>query len=471
MAEQRKLLRRLGSVRARTTVLATAVMALALAVAAVALLLLVQRTVVSNLDQSAQARARDVAAQLRQRTLPSAPAVPDEENAIIQVLQGSRVLASSSNVEDEPAVFTLPAGASDVRTGTIRTPVGDGHTYRVVALPTGSETVVVALSTEQADETVRTVARVLAAGAPALLLLVAAMTWMVTGRSLRPVEQIRREVSDITASELDRRVVEPGNDDEVSRLARTMNDMLGRLEQAQGRQRQFVGDASHELRSPLAAARTEIEVALAHPEITCWPQTGEELLAEVVRMQRLVQDLLFLARRGEVATLPGHERVDLGQVVVGEVDRAQVAAPHLDLRVDAADAEVEGRSADLGRLVRNLLENAVRYARAQVLVGVHVGDGRVTVTVEDDGPGIPEAERSRVFERFARLDAGRGRDEGGSGLGLAIARDVAEAHHGSIEVTQRDLGARFVVMLPLPQGQAPLRPGEAEPRGQRPASA
>lgn len=448
MASRPRLLRRLGSVRARTTLVASLVVGAALGVAAVGLVTLVQRTLVGNLDQSAQVRARDLAAQIRQQALPSSPAVPDEENAVVQVFRGAHVLASSSNLRGEPPVWPGASKGSGTRFATIEPPVGDGQHYRAAAVQVGADTVVVALSEEQAVGTVRTVTQVLLVGTPVLLLLVAATTWRVTGRALRPVEQIRREVANITGSALDRRVGALGTDDEVDRLARTMNDMLERLEQADQRQRRFVGDASHELRSPLAAARTELEVALAHPGIAPWAETGEEVLTELVRMQRLVQDLLFLARLGEDNSLPGTRRVLLIEVVSDEVDRAGGAHPGVDIEVQLADVEVWGRPGDLARLVRNLLENGTRHARSRVTVDLKAVGDRARLVIEDDGEGIPETERELVFERFTRLDPGRGRYEGGTGLGLAIARDVAVAHGGSISVTQEGSGARIVVDLP-----------------------
>lgn len=428
--------------------MASLVVGAALAVAAIGLVSLVQRTLVSNLDQSAQVRARDLAAQIRQQSLPSSPAVSDDEKAVVQVFRGSRVIASSSNVRGEPPLWSGSSGGTGTRFATINPPVGDGQDYRAAAVQVGADTVVVALSQEQADDTVRTVTKVLLVGTPVLLLLVAVITWLVTGRALRPVEHIRREVADITGSALDRRVGAPGTGDEVDRLALTMNDMLERLEQADRRQRRFVGDASHELRSPLAAARTELEVALAHPEISPWPETGAEVLTELVRMQRLVQDLLFLARRGEDLPLQGARRVSLTEIVSEEVGRAGSTQSGVDITVRLADVEVWGRPGDLARLVRNLLENATRYARSRVVVDLEADADQARLVVEDDGDGIPETEREMVFERFTRLDPGRGRDEGGTGLGLAIARDVAVAHGGSISVTQEGGGARFVVDLP-----------------------
>jgi signal transduction histidine kinase len=237
--------------------------------------------------------------------------------------------------------------------------------------------------------------------------------------------------------------------DEIGRLARTMNDMLDRLQSSAERQRRFIGDASHELQGPLATVRTELEVALAHPEKANWPAAAADLLEENERMTRLVQDLLFLARadEGSAAARP-MARVDLDDVVLAEVERARA---HARVPIDlskVSGAEVRGNADDLGRVVRNLLDNAERYARTTVTVSLVTVGAVVELVVADDGPGVPDTDRDRIFERFRRLDEARSRNTGGSGLGLAIAREAVTAHGGDISVEAGRPGARFVVRLP-----------------------
>ncbi|MGH9036001.1 MAG: sensor histidine kinase [Acidimicrobiia bacterium] len=272
------------------------------------------------------------------------------------------------------------------------------------------------------------------------------------GRSLRPVEAIRAEVADISARALHRRVSEPPTNDEVARLAATMNAMLDRLESATERQRRFVGDASHELQSPLAALRADLEVALAagdgDGESGEWAQTARRLLGDVERQEALVHDLLFLARSDEYVPTRNPTLVDLGDVVLTEVERLRLRAAVAVDTSKVSGAPVRGHWEDLARVVRNLLENAVRYAGTQVTVGLGVAEGWAVLTVADDGPGIPREERERIFERFARLDSGRSRQLGGTGLGLAIAREVVVDHHGTITVDDWPGGARLVVRLP-----------------------
>jgi signal transduction histidine kinase len=301
-----------------------------------------------------------------------------------------------------------------------------------------------AVSLAEVHRTISALAGLLAAGLPLLLVLVAGTTMLMVRLALRPVDAIRAEVTEITGRDLHRRVPEPPTDDEIGRLANTMNIMLDRLESFSRRQQEFVADVSHELQSPLAASRTELEVALHHTAAADWSRAARTALDEHDRMERLVHDLLLLARTDEGSLEVGHVRVDLDDVVRSEIarlsDRARV-------RIDARavePVEVRGNADLLAQVVRNLLENANRHAATGVEVGLRDRDGAV-LTVSDDGPGVRADDRERIFQRFTRADASRERGIGGSGLGLAIARRIVELHGGRIFV---DGGARFVVELP-----------------------
>ncbi|MGP3972681.1 ATP-binding protein [Streptomyces sp. 8N114] len=295
------------------------------------------------------------------------------------------------------------------------------------------------------QEAVSTVTRSMLFGLPVLLLVVAGVTWLVTRRALRPVEGIRQEMSAITAStDLSRRVPEPDARDEVARLARTTNETLAALEMSVDRQRRFVADASHELRSPIASLRTQLEVAAAHPELL----DLDEAVEDTVRLQTLAADLLLLARL-DAGERPAEGRVALDALVREHVAQ-RVADPH-PVRVEALDGgEVRGSAGQLSRVLANLLDNAQRHGRSGVSVAVRREGDELALSVSDDGEGVPEEERERIFERFVRLDAARSRDEGGAGLGLAIARDVAERHGGTLRVAGPSRGgATFVLRLPL----------------------
>jgi signal transduction histidine kinase len=296
---------------------------------------------------------------------------------------------------------------------------------------------------------VSSVTDVLVVVVPAMIALVALAAWYVTGRALKPVEAIRLQAESITGSTMHRRVPEPDTDDEVGRLARTMNAMLARLETSAQKQRQFVSDASHELRSPLASIRTNLEVALHKPDRTDWPEVAQRALAEDVRMEDTVSELLDLARLDEaegpvlLATLP---EVDLDELVLDDTVQ-QRRVPVDTGRVSAG--RVHGRREQLQRMIRNLLDNAARHASSTVAVGLVTADDTVELTVDDDGPGIPIDDRALVFERFTRLDDGRARDAGGLGLGLSMVKAITEHHGGTVAIDDAPLGgARLRVRLP-----------------------
>jgi signal transduction histidine kinase len=309
----------------------------------------------------------------------------------------------------------------------------------------------VATTLDGVDRTVSEVTTGALVAIPSLVLFVGLITWVLAGRALRPVEAIRSEVEDISAFGLHRRVPEPSSRDEVGRLAATMNDMLGRLELSQKSQQQLVADASHELRSPLAAMQARVDVGLRHEDVTDWEEVGEGLRRDIHRMQRLVDDLLFLARSDarEAGSEVGRNLVDLDDLVLGTAEgmRAQSQVQIHTSRVSAG--LVRGHRDQLQRLIRNLLDNGVRHAATLVEMTLTETDEDVVLTVADDGEGIDPEEWERIFDRFVRLDEARSRDGGGSGLGLAISREIAAAHGGGLTVSASAIGgAKFILALP-----------------------
>jgi signal transduction histidine kinase len=383
------------------------------------------------------------------------------------------------------------------RNGTVEVRLSNGSVVtfemvsRTVETPSGTMTVSGASPVEQVARSVDALRRALVVGLPALVLLVAVIAWVLVGRALRPVEAIRAEVDEITGRTMHRRVPEPPTGDEIGRLARTMNAMLARLDAATTRQRQFVSDASHELRSPVATIRTRLEVARRNPDRADWPAVADAALAEESRLESLLDDLLLLAAADENGSSPVKTTpVDLAALAAAEAERPrQVAvqvvhatgAPQPDGdRPDVAVSgptppgaapdpppataspeparatgaptlppTVEGDADQLARVVGNLLDNAARHAQSVVRLGVAQDDGVVRVTVDDDGPGIPKEDRERVFERFTRLDGSRTRHSGGAGLGLALVRSIVTRHRGKVWAAASPLGgARFVVEIP-----------------------
>ena len=439
--------------RARLTVVATAVVAVGLLAGALLLVLALRAALLGGLDDAARARARDVAVLVADDRL---PATLPAGSTLVQVVDAAHRVRAASPGADRLVPLLDPAGVRAVRAGATRDLAGaylaqDG-TLRVVGAPAGTSaeplTVLVASPLAQVDDSARVVRRGLLIGVPALLAVVAALAWVLVGLVLRPVARLRRGAAEISGTVAGRRLPVPAAQDELHRLATTLNDMLDRLDASTTRQRAFVADAAHELRSPLASARTQLEVVLAHPVGADWPETAADVLTDVQRLARLVDDLLLLART-DAGSGAVRSDVDLTEVA------AQVVARHEDgvtLRADGPHV-VSGDPAALARVVANLVDNAVRHARAQVVVGVREVAGEVELSVDDDGPGIAEADRARVFGRFTRLDEARGRDDGGSGLGLAIAQDVVTAHGGSIRLqTSPAGGLRAVVVLAAVRG-------------------
>ncbi|TYB44818.1 sensor histidine kinase, partial [Actinomadura chibensis] len=470
-----------ASVRARTTLGATAVVAGALIAAGLAVVLLLRANLGGQTDLQAEVTAREIASQLATGAPFGSLDLPDGEEHPVQVVdERGRVLAASDELEKitgtgSPNVRPGPTGEpgddggrrgghggdDDPRRGEVsdddpRLTTGsatvDGRTadYRFAAVQVTTprdETVTVYAGADlaAARDAVGTVTRAMLAGLPLLLAVVAGVTWLVTRRALRPVEAVRAELAEITAAgDLARRVPVPDARDEIAGLAATTNATLAALEDSVARQRGFVADASHELRSPIASLRTQLEVAAAHPELLDVPG----LIADVVRLQHLAADLLLLARI-DAGDRPPERPVALGRLVRDELDRR---APGDRIPVRASiegDPRVMGVPGRLARVVGNLLDNAERHADAAVRLSLRAEGGTAVLSVADDGPGVPPADRARIFERFVRLDDARSRDEGGAGLGLAIARDLVVAHGGDLGVGEApEGGALFEVRLP-----------------------
>ncbi len=435
--------RRASGIRLRTTAAATLVVALALALGSVALVLVMRASMLDQLVASGEIRAESLAAMARDDTL-GVTTVPradddDEPDEVIEVRRSDGSLVASSQHE-----LALPRSAVDADGETIRV---DGERYVVVTERVGDQVIVVALSTEEVDDATEAVLGPLVVGVPLLLLVVAATTWVVVGRALAPVERIRAEVATITDSRLDRRVPEPASRDEIGRLAATMNSMLERLERGRDAQRRFVSDASHELRSPLATLRQAAEVSQAHPDAFEPGELADTVAEESVRMQHLVEQLLLLTRvdEGRVGSV---DEIDLDDLVLAEAERLRRTGTSVDTSA-VVPVRLRGQRLAWAQMLRNLADNAARHAAEGVAFSVREVGGRVEVLVDDDGAGVPQADRDRIFDRFVRLDEARSRDAGGSGLGLAIVRELARAAGGEVRVEDSPTGgARFVLSVP-----------------------
>lgn len=303
--------------------------------------------------------------------------------------------------------------------------------------------------TGSVDRTVSGMRNALLVAVPLVVAFVAALAWWLTGRSLRPVDRMRREVDEITSSDLGRRVSEPPATDEIGELATTMNQMLSRLEQAKRSQDQFVSDAAHELRTPLASIAAQLDVDETHPASADRVATARNVRGEVTRLQTLIDGLLASARNADTPSAVPTALVDL-DVIASESAQRVTRPGHIALdRTNVGIGTVRGDQQALARLVDNLLANAYRHATSTAVLSAGTDASGVWLTVDDDGAGIAAVDRERVFERFVRLDEARSRDSGGSGLGLALAWETAVQHGGTLRCVASTLGgARFELRLP-----------------------
>ncbi|TCP53078.1 signal transduction histidine kinase [Tamaricihabitans halophyticus] len=414
------------SVRARTTIIATAIVALATTAVSFLLVGYLHTRLTEELDEALRSRL----ATASHTQVEPAQALPSHGVAI-----ELRRTDSAATVQE--------AEAAQPTTDT----TGMRSVVATVATPDGSETLIASASTHSVTEATNAATRALLIGAPILLALVAMLTWFSTGRALRPVDAIREEFARLSARDLRGRMPVPAGNDALARLASTLNETLDRLDVSVRRQRQFVADASHELRSPLTALRTPLEVARAHPDRANWPELTSGTLQDLDRLEQLVADLLALAKV-DALTDSAAEQVDLSELLTGVLERRMPGDQACD--TDIVDGiVVRGQPTHLARLVTNLLDNAERYAEERITVRLSQEDGHACIEVADDGPGVPEDARELVFERFTRLDTARERPEGGAGLGLALARGIATMHGGTLHLLDSAGGARFLARIPL----------------------
>lgn len=408
------------SLRVRATLAATLVVAVALGIAAAVLV----ATLRANLRDSADAEAA-------RRVVLAAPLAIQGYTAKSKPLAGSPDPDVIVGKDDISVSNTLSEGAA---VATWAQPTDFAVASMTVSTDAGPVTVAARASLLPAQEALDTLNRALLPGIPALLVVVAGMTWFSVGRTLAPVASIRAKLAHITARDLHQRVPVPESQDEVAALAGTVNGTLDRLETAVETHKRFVADAAHELRSPIATLRARLE--LADPS-----ELTREALRDIERLQALAADLLMLARLDAGEPLLTDE-LDMGQVAAEESLRRTTSRVRLELDVQP-DVVIQGSRGHLARLVTNLVDNAVRHAAATVVVRVAHRDDEAILEVLDDGPGIPPEHREAVFDRFTRLDEARARDGGGAGLGLAIARDIAVLHGGTLVAQDGGFIAKF----------------------------
>jgi two-component system OmpR family sensor kinase len=395
---------------------------------------------------------------------PSGVLPPDE--ALAQVVDSGGRLVESSHGAGGHVLLT--AGELDrARTGPLT--VDSGHGVRLLAVPVpGSGTppavVVVGTSTDLRDAAVERVRTQLVVAGALAVGFGGAGAWLLAGAVLRPVERMRRQAAEISASDSTARLPVPATRDEVARLGVTVNALLGRLQDALARQRDFVADAGHELRTPLTILRAELELA-DHPargraDLRAAVGRAAE---ETDRLIRLAEDLLVLARADGGGVFLRREAVALDELVADAVRAAEGRAREAGVRVAVVTqgpVVVDGDETRLRQVLDNLLDNSVRFAPTGTAVVVRLGAAGETAVVQvlDEGPGFPEAFLPHAFERFRRADPARSAADGGAGLGLAIVASLVAAHGGAVSVANRRTGGACVrVELPVAPAAAPRR--------------
>jgi len=437
--------------RTRVTLMAAALTAIVLAATGVFVYLRLQSDLRQSMDASLRARAHAEAGVVR-RTGSFSQQQPDDAFAQLIGPDGS-VIASSGAIEGAPALVRVGVeGPAFIERHPIRIE-DEPVPARMLAMPLPNcDLLVVGASLDDQRQTLARLAVSLAVGGPLALLLLIVVTWFLVGWTLRPVESMRGEAAAISASEPGRRLPVPNTDDELARLAETLNAMLGRLEQAIERERRFVDDASHELRTPLSNLKAGLELAVRRS------RTADELEAsirsaaeETDRLAGLAEDLLVLARSDRGRLPIRREPVDVAAMVGGTVESfAARAAEHrveIDIHVpDRLSAEVD--ELRVRQALGNLLDNGLRAVPSggHVSVAAERANGSLHLEVRDSGPGFPGEFLPVAFEAFTRPDVGRARPEGGAGLGLAIVAAIARAHGGSVRAENLPGGGASVVV-------------------------
>jgi signal transduction histidine kinase len=443
-----------SSLRLRLTVAGVSLAAAIFAIGGAVTITLYSRSLTLSVQHYTAQTATAIASRLTGQWLPdpipmpTGPGVPR-----VQVLdsRGSVVTGDPSSA-GKPAMYRLPAGLSrqQVTIGSLSLAGGSSATVDAVRVktPGGPETVVAAMPLSGVAARVTEAIEVTAVSCAGALIVVGAVAWLTAGRVLRPVEQMRTRAVAIAASADPSGRLPKSGTDELGKLTETLNGMLASIERSIDRQRRFVADAAHELRTPLAGLTAALEIAQQHSDIPRDTLIGE-LLTGHRRLSRTLNDLLVLA------ALDGRAReemtpVDLAGIVTDCSRRSSPGGVCLHTGI-LQRAVVLGSESQLSRMVTNLVDNALRYAQTKVELSVRASLGRARIAVTDDGPGIPESDKERIWDRFVRLDDDRSQARGGSGLGLAIVREIAAAHGGETSVgnTSPGPGAEFVILLPL----------------------
>lgn len=378
-------------------------------------------------------------------------------NVVVQVVNlGQRqVLAASKAIDGEPIIAHAHSDFASANGLAARILPRADHTdgpfvlghVRIVSTGAGPALAFGFYSETTLAHTHNVLLLTIVSSFPALLIIIGLLLWVALGLTLAPVEMIRRRVESIAAADLSQRVPQLGGNDEIAKLTTTLNEMLSRLELASTFEQEFISNASHELRSPLATLLATVERARLNPDAANWEQVSESVLREVRRMTTLVDEMFWLARHDEGHLEPVFQELDVDDILFEEAERIATLS-HLNVRTtNVSPSRMMGDEGMMRRLVRNLTDNAMRYARSEISLASHIDGDHVTISVANDGPEVEPSEGERYFERFARGDAARSRAQGGTGLGLTIVREIAQLHGGEVHFVPVASGAQVVATV------------------------
>jgi signal transduction histidine kinase len=434
------------SIRFRITSLAMIVVVAVLFVVALALLQSVKSHLLQQVDRSLVNESTYVQTQLRSHQFPPATTPVGQLGQFFSA--NGTLLGSSTNLQGEPPLIQVNSAGPTPQLSSIYTR-RFGH-LRTLEVQLGGRSGPILVEYQAINQIVdaeNSLTEFLEIVLPILAFVLVGLIWLVVGRAMKPVEVVRRAVADISAKDLDDRLPSPRSGDELNRLVDTMNQMLQRLQAAMKSERRFIADASHELRSPIAAIRGALETS-GHT-LGGIERSHEVALSALQRLDYMADGLLTLDSIGGPRNGLPLRPIDLDELVLLQVEELRKGT---SLVIDASNVsggQILAREVDMMRIVENLSSNAVRYAEGRIEYGVTERDDQVWLSVTDDGPGIPEPMRHFVFERFARIDNARNWSTGGTGLGLAIVSEIVTAYDGEVWVEAAPShGARFVVRLP-----------------------
>ncbi|BDE14928.1 two-component sensor histidine kinase [Mycobacterium sp. 20KCMC460] len=438
-------------IAARSAAVSGLAVLFAFAIAGATLDVVLYRSLIAGVDDATAGRVHAIVDALQSNsldTVDNALLATDQRVVAVQLIDpAGNVVRRSGSAPGKPLMPVTALGYGLRR--SISDDASPNDDMRLsgqrVRTPSGDYTVIVGGGSEAVEGTARTVALLLTCGAPVIVAVAASASYRLVRRSLRSVDAIRGRVAEISTSDLSERVPIPRSNDEIAALAVTMNEMLSRIEAGHQAQRRFVGDASHELRSPLSTIISGLELAEDHPELLDSDFVLTTLLPEAQRMHALIEDLLMLARADEHTLVLRSEEIAIDELAEAQAARARTEFTGI-VQTDIAPARLSGDPAAISRVIRNLTENAVRHAKSLVSIDVSTRNGSSLIAIGDDGPGIAPAERNRVFERFVRLDTDRSRSGGGTGLGLAIVAEVVAAHGGTVTIDDRTGGGTLMIV-------------------------